>query len=465
MSSLGARSTRALIALATALLPVVALVLPVASPSIAANRLECGSTITRSITLTRDLVACEGPALVIGADGITVDLDGHLLRGARFVTFEQCEEDGPDSWTCTPCDQEGYPDCGPPFDTPTGFVNEVVGPQPGGAIVNDGYDDVTVRQGRVANYHDSVAATRVSGLVVRSVRGGSFGVNLELAHQARVARVDVLHATRMTNSRVRGTAKMLLEHSRRNRISGNPGDIWLFDGSNNNVVVDNVTTGFKVIWMAASHRNQVRRNHLHCDQCIVEPIFLSAGSTGNVIEDNTMSGMVDGAYGIVLFGADHNIVRNNTIGPALELRGFPQSGGILICSSDGNTISGNTILDTFVGIGVDNDVSCEEGGSHDNTISGNGIRRASGAGDFIEQTGDGITVGETAADTLVAGNVVRRSQHDGIDVASRTTTIRGNQVRRNGDLGIRAVPGVIDGGGNVATGNGDPRECLHVGCG
>jgi hypothetical protein len=32
------------------------------------------------------------------------------------------------------------------------------------------------------------------------------------------------------------------------------------------------------------------------------------------------------------------------------------------------------------------------------------------------------------------------------------------------DLGIAAVRGVIDGGGNVAHGNGDRRQCTHVAC-
>ena len=33
------------------------------------------------------------------------------------------------------------------------------------------------------------------------------------------------------------------------------------------------------------------------------------------------------------------------------------------------------------------------------------------------------------------------------------------------DLGIEAVFGVIDGGGNRARGNGDPRQCVNIFCG
>jgi hypothetical protein len=39
-----------------------------------------------------------------------------------------------------------------------------------------------------------------------------------------------------------------------------------------------------------------------------------------------------------------------------------------------------------------------------------------------------------------------------------------NTANDNTDLGIEAVPGVIDGGGNKASGNGNPAQCLNVRC-
>jgi hypothetical protein len=39
-----------------------------------------------------------------------------------------------------------------------------------------------------------------------------------------------------------------------------------------------------------------------------------------------------------------------------------------------------------------------------------------------------------------------------------------NRANNNADLGIQAVPGVIDGGGNTAFGNGNPLQCLNVVC-
>jgi parallel beta-helix repeat protein len=451
-----------LLALATAL---VGLALVPVTPASAATTLRCGATVTHSVTLTRNLGSCDGPALVVGASGITVDLGGHQITGADVTHREQCEEDGPDSFTCHPCDEAGYPDCGPPFATPGGYVDEYVTGQEGPAIVNEGYDGVTVRHGSFTNYDMGYRADRVDGFVASGLTGAPVTVQLEHATHGRVSDVDNLDAADVSASRVQRTSDIFMQGSAGNRVTENPGEIWLFGHSDHNLVVDNITTGFKVIYINDSDDNVVRHNQLNCPSCVAEPIFLSDGASGNLIEDNTMSGMVDGAYGIVLREADRNTVRQNTIGPAYRVGGFPDSGGVAVCASDGNTVVGNLITSTYVGVGVDNDSSCDQGASHGTTIRGNRIRGARGAGDYVEQTGDGITVGAIARHTVVAGNVVRGSQHDGIDVRSPSAVLSDNLVVANRDLGIRAVRGVVDGGGNVARDNGDPRQCVNVDCG
>src|SRR3954447_269638 len=40
-----------------------------------------GGTVTRNTTLTADLTCPSGNGLVIGADGITIDLHGHTITG------------------------------------------------------------------------------------------------------------------------------------------------------------------------------------------------------------------------------------------------------------------------------------------------------------------------------------------------------------------------------------------------
>ena len=48
-----------------------------------APAVTCGATLTTSTTLSADLVDCPGTALVVGADGITVNLAGHTISGTN----------------------------------------------------------------------------------------------------------------------------------------------------------------------------------------------------------------------------------------------------------------------------------------------------------------------------------------------------------------------------------------------
>ena len=46
-----------------------------------ASQVSCGETITADTTLDSDLVNCPNHGIVIGADGVTLDLNGHLVDG------------------------------------------------------------------------------------------------------------------------------------------------------------------------------------------------------------------------------------------------------------------------------------------------------------------------------------------------------------------------------------------------
>lgn len=54
----------------------------------------CGATLTESTTLANDLVDCPGTGLVIGADGITLDLAGHTISGTNAPGGEGIASDG-----------------------------------------------------------------------------------------------------------------------------------------------------------------------------------------------------------------------------------------------------------------------------------------------------------------------------------------------------------------------------------
>jgi parallel beta-helix repeat protein len=47
-----------------------------------AKNISCGDTITQNTKLTSDLIGCPSVGIAIGADGITLDLNGHVIEGA-----------------------------------------------------------------------------------------------------------------------------------------------------------------------------------------------------------------------------------------------------------------------------------------------------------------------------------------------------------------------------------------------
>ena len=58
-----------------------ALFVPHPAAGSAPQALSCGTVITSSTRLTADVLGCVGDGLVIGADGVTLDLAGHVLSG------------------------------------------------------------------------------------------------------------------------------------------------------------------------------------------------------------------------------------------------------------------------------------------------------------------------------------------------------------------------------------------------
>jgi hypothetical protein len=84
---------------------------------------HCGQTLTSSVRLANDLANCSGPGLVVGADGITVDLNGHTIDGTVDTA----------------------PDCSlPPFGTP--------------GIDTGGHNHLTIENGTVQHFLNGIAA-------------------------------------------------------------------------------------------------------------------------------------------------------------------------------------------------------------------------------------------------------------------------------------------------------------------
>jgi hypothetical protein len=98
---------------------------------------HCGQVITQDTKLADDLAGCTGNGLVIGSDGITLDLNGYTISGVGNVG--DSEEAG---------------------------------------VVNPGFDGVTVKNGTITLFIQMINAgvSDVTGMTIRHITGeGIFG--------------------------------------------------------------------------------------------------------------------------------------------------------------------------------------------------------------------------------------------------------------------------------------------------
>jgi parallel beta-helix repeat protein len=206
-----------------------------------------------------------------------------------------------------------------------------------------------------------------------------------------------------------------------------------FAGSHHSTVADVTITEVQGgIELSGSRDNRIVRN----DVSALHPALSILGSNRNVVRHNVLLGDPD----LSLTNSHANQISANTLA-----RG---SHGVWVRGSNRNLLADNS-----------------EGGGHFAGFElfsgrGNELRRntASNASDA------GILVYAEARQTLLQGNTADGNGGDGIEVRSPSTTLRRNSASNNFLLGINAVDGVTDGGGNRASGNGDPRQCVGVSC-
>jgi parallel beta-helix repeat protein len=209
--------------------------------------------------------------------------------------------------------------------------------------------------------------------------------------------------------------------------------------------------------------------------------FDSSGSVVRGITDRS-------DFGVRLQG-DYNTVRRNTIDTGYTGIGL---------SGDGNRAVHNDVL-SFEGEGIsatgrriliaNNTVRAKSGilagivvsGFADAVVTGNdvsefplGIRLASGKGASVTRNlvhdnyFGGIDIASDTSNVNLGRNTVEANglegEESGIRVDSPSVTVTRNTANDNGWYGIEAVTGVIDGGGNRASSNGNPAQCSGVEC-
>ena len=371
----------------------------------------CGAVITASTKLAGDLTDCPGDGIVIGADNISLDLNGHTVDG-----------DG---------------------------ASGVLGPDIG--IRNDGFDGITVEGGTVQEFDFGIRITDVAGNSLlrllstlnsragirtegseggrlvgnKAVANGTFGIILFGENHDNLVRENTA-----ADNGGGGVGDFVSSRDRivHNVISGNGEEGIAIGGSSDSSVEQNsVSENFGGIVVFGSDRNTVAGNRVfrNRDNIIVD------GDDNSVLANHVSDalGCDDGegcGFGISVEGGARNLVARNLVASTLH-------SGIRL-DAYGAPVSDNVFRSNIV---------------HAAGVDGIAI--------------DGDHAGPVL-DTLLEGNLVTAANDDGLDVDSPSTTLTGNLALHNGDLGIEAVAGVIDGGKNHAHGNGNPAQCVNITC-
>ena len=270
-------------------------VVGLAGPAQAAH-VSCGQTITVSTVLDANVGPC-GTGLTIGANNITLDLNGFTISGGRV--------------------DEGTP-----------------------GILLDGVSGVTVKNGTVTQFDAGVSIEGGSGNTVTSMRlldnrsgFGDYGDGVVIFNS---------NSNHVTNNQVRNNgpwdgvgvirgAFNVIDGNQitdNNQSTTNTAGVRLenlgFSASNDNVVTNNVVTNsgtFGIQVFAGGSRNQIKFNQVFNNT--LDGITVFAGGNNNVIEGNRLQG--NKANGIRIRAAAGNfpaptgnqILRNVSFGNAV----------------------------------------------------------------------------------------------------------------------------------------------------
>jgi large repetitive protein len=440
---------------------------------------HCGQTLTHSVKLANDLTDCPGDGLVIGADGITVDLNGHMIDGTV---------------TQTGCDFPAAPRAG---------IDNLAG-----------HDGVTITGGTIQQFDSGVAAggfttgmsdSRVHDLTVRDNRGDGVGFGSG-ADPAATADNAIDHNLVIGSACGSGVDLNTGQGNRvvHNRIRDTHEGIFVGFGlsTDANIIEDNTVSNVAGtgIWVVTSGAARVVRNDLtdigagddacaDTNTCI--GIEIGGASSGTKVKDNAItrarnagirvdtclecgvahpmtdvrvSGntLTSTGEGIWLTETDRDVVTHNTVTGAGSFGSPAAFGlGVFLHGVSDTQVSRNTITDGGRGIAPGILIGLPpDFGPSPRPVQGNVVVRNT----VSRQQADGILVAPVAQDTTLESNTANGNTADGIRVLSPLTTITRNTADKNAAYGIEAVPRVTDGGHNAASGNGNPAQCSGIAC-
>jgi nitrous oxidase accessory protein NosD len=298
-------------------LAVAAVWLALSAGQASASHVECGDTVTADATLDSDLVDCPSNGIVIGADGITLDLNGHTIDGDGELTA----------------------------DCPAGEPCEL-------GVLSDGHAGVTVRNGSVREFalaaiiggapdnrllHLSLTESTFPGVIVFESSGLRFehntvtangletdgeGLGLFNSPHGRVAHNEIFDNGDIGVFGL-DASDIVFE---RNALSGHTEAGFLIEGSRN-VFSRNRLSGNGVGIDVGGDENVITRNHVFDSPLSEEGggfgIFVAAGRDNvvarNLVVRSSRAGIrlslipeeLEGGPGAVNTAVRHNVLRGN----------------------------------------------------------------------------------------------------------------------------------------------------------
>ena len=410
-----------LVALSATAATLGVLSVPIAATAATSTVVKCGQVVTTSIRVANNLVNCPGNGLVIGANNVTVDLAGHSISGMNKHGSEGIADDGHagvriQNGTIARFFAHGVGLRNAPHSTVSSMTIRAIGaggaePDTSAGVLVQDSPSSSVLTSTVAN---DVKAFQSDGVDILSSEGSTIQGNTLASNSWDGLVVLFSPDTRVIGNALQGNKNQGLElngASDRSVVSGNFAgnnvDNGLVVGDVSGVVIENNFLRGNPdngLFMFDLHGARITNNQAGGNGGGIDLEGGQNGSTNNVLAGNQTNRNTFVGM-VVADGANHNVVMGNT---ADSNQGVPgQGGGIIIASANGNTVKSNVAIGNLdVGIGV-----------------------------FEDQPGD-----------------------------TKRNVLTGNFVQRNGGHGIDAVAGTIDGGGNRASGNTPPPQCLGVVC-
>jgi parallel beta-helix repeat protein len=213
----------------------------------------CGTTVTGDVKLDHDLV-CSGDALVVGADGIRIDLNGHTVAGLGA----------------------------------------------GVGIVVAGRSDVTVANGVIQNFAVAMRLNDATGIIIRDnafVQNGE-GIDVQAGGIGNTIKANAFQGHTIRAIMLRGGSSD--NDIKGNTFIGNRIGVLVF-GATDTEVKDNLVSGSSLAGIrfnVVATGNTIKGNTLSSNLAAIDFVVTPTGSSvGNELKGNTLSGNGCGLQG------------------------------------------------------------------------------------------------------------------------------------------------------------------------